>query len=141
MERSIGLEMRNIGNLVKRRVASEAAIDFHKTTAVHGLIIHYIANNHGHEVYQRDFEKKFSMRRSTISRMLALMESNGMIERIPSKSDARQKQIVLTQKAMDKHLLIENILHEIEGSMRRGISDEEMNCFFATIDKIKANLE
>ncbi|MCH3976823.1 MAG: MarR family transcriptional regulator [Bacilli bacterium] len=141
MERSIGLEMRNIGNLVKRRVASEAAIDFHKTTGVHGLIIHYIASNHDQEVYQRDFEKKFSMRRSTISRMLALMESNGMIERIPSKNDARQKQIVLTQKARDKHLLIEKILHGIEGSMRKGISDEEMNSFFATIDKIKANLE
>lgn len=142
MERSIGFEMRSIGNLVKRRIVDvhdEHAFD--RTTGMHGFVIHYLVRHQDREVFQRDFEEKFLMRRSTVSRMLALMEKNGMIKRISSKKDARQKQIVLTEKALAKHAEIAHIMQEMERDMRKDISPEDMDTFFRVIDKIKQNLE
>ena len=51
------------------------------------------------DLYQRDIEEEFRIRRSTASGILKLMEKNGFIYRKSVARDARLKQIVLTEKA------------------------------------------
>ena len=92
------------------------------------------------EIYQKDIEKNFVVRRSTASGILDTMEKNGMLMRIPSDFDARSKRIVLTDKYISKVELLENLIEKFQDSLLEGISDNELNTFFTVIDKMKDNL-
>ena len=96
--------------------------------------------NRDKDVFQRDIEEKFSVRRSTVTNILQLMEKNGVIKREPVKHDARLKKIVLTQKGIDAHLTLEQELKETEKILLSGLSADEINQFLHTIDKMKMNL-
>ena len=48
---------------------------------------------HGKTVHQSDFERAFSLNRSTVSRVLDRMERLGLVRRIPDPSDGRPMQI------------------------------------------------
>ena len=68
-------------------------------TGMHCWIIGYLADRENEDIYQRDLEKEFGSCRSTISKMLAAMEHNGLVERARVSSDDRLKKIVLTPLA------------------------------------------
>ena len=92
-ERQLGLEIRKLNNLVKRYMESKKPEEFDKSTGVHGWAIRYFYENCDTDVFQRDFEARFSIRRSTATNMLKLMEKNGIIYREPVPYDARLKKL------------------------------------------------
>ena len=140
-ERHLGLEIRTINNLVKRYFEQHKPEEFNQSTGVHGWAIRYFYENSDKDIFQRDFEARFSIRRSTATNMLKLMEKNGLIIRESVDYDARLKKIVLTEKAITIHKkAVENICF-LENSLKEGISQEELDSFYITLDKIKANLE
>lgn len=141
MERHIGFELRNISNLMKREITRSHGFKMDKTTGLHGLIIEYVIKNQDKDIYQKDLEEEFAMRRSTASRMLQLMEKNQLITREVMGKDARLKRIKLTDKAMQIHEHVANHMKEIELKMRKGISEEDLTIFIKVIDQIKQNLE
>lgn len=141
MDRSIVLEIRSLTNLMKREICKAHSYTLDNGTELHGAIIRFIMENNEKEIYQKDFEEKFMMRRSTASRMLQLMEKNGMISRISDEGDARLKKIVLTDKAIAKCHEMETFGKAVNVKMKRNISDTELINFFRVIDKIKANME
>ena len=51
------------------------------------------------DLYQKDIEEEFQIRKSTVTGILKLMESHGYIRRESVKRDARLKRIVPTAKA------------------------------------------
>ena len=141
VEKSIGFEMRNIHNLVKRKFSNVPGVNLQNSTCIHGWIVEYLIKNKDKDIFQRDFEEKFAMRRSTASRMLRLMEDNNMIIRQSVGQDARLKKIVLTDKAQQMHEVMMSHFLNLEEKMRDGISEEDLKIFFAVIDQVKKNLE
>ena len=112
MNRSIGMECRCVSNLVRRKMGETDAIKVsQELTGMHGFVIGYLYNNQQQEVYQKDLEKRFEIRRSTATQMLTLMEKNGLILRQPVPHDARLKKLVLTDKAIELH---KQVVKEIE---------------------------
>ena len=97
-ERHLGFEIRTLNNCVKRYVHSTRPPEFEESTGVHGWAIRYFYENRDKDIFQRDFEARFSIRRSTATNMLKLMEKNGLITRESVSYDARLKKIVLTKK-------------------------------------------
>ena len=140
-ERQLGFEIRTLNNCVKRFVLSTKPIEFQESTGVHGWAIRYFYENRENDVFQRDFEARFSIRRSTATNMLKLMEKNGLITRESVSYDARLKKIVLTQKAIDIHKNATKNIKMIESKLKQGITQEELCAFYSVVDKIKANLE
>lgn len=140
-ERYIGPSVRRLDNLIKRE-AEKSVVKQHidKLTGLHGWVIRYISEQEG-SVYQRDLEKRFSCRRSTMSNVLSLMEKNGLIVRNRSDSDARLKALVLTEKARAVYESAHADMLRLEKTLSRGIKEEELNMFFSVIDRIKANIE
>ena len=69
------------------------------------------------------------------------MEKNGLITRTSVESDARLKKITPTDKALDLHYKISCEIDDFEEQMTRGISDEEIESFILTLQKIKNNLK
>ncbi len=141
-DKYIGMELDKTRNMLQRAFArADLRIRLDKATNKNSWIISYLAENTDKDIFQRDIEDKFSLRRSTVSTMLTLMEKKGYIERQSVDYDARLKKIVLTPKAAEiNRQLLEGITAS-EEQMRRGITDEELEVFFAVLAKIQKNLE
>jgi len=140
--RSIGFELRSVGNLFKRKIDSVSNININRNiTAMHGWVLGYLMENQGTEVTQRDFEHNFSMRKSTVSRALQLMEKNGLIKREPVESDARLKRICFTDEAIKAQKAVAEAMEKVEQEATKGIPQQELDVFFGVLAKIKENLE
>lgn len=140
---NIGFEIRTLSNLIKRRVQNSSAIsESNKLTGMHGFIIGYLYENlDKREIFQRDIEAEFSIRRSTATGILQLMEKNNLITREPVDYDARLKKLVLTSKAIAIHESVTKEINEIEAQLTKGLTEEEINIFVATLEKLKRNIE
>lgn len=141
-EKLIGLEIRNLSNLIRRDIEKHAdKLECKPNKGVRGWAIDYFYENRDRDIFQKDFEEKFSIRRSTASNMLKLMEKNGFIVRKSVDSDARLKKIVLTEKAVMVHNFIAEDIKKREEKLRKGLTDEEIKAFFSVVQKIKSNIE
>lgn len=144
MERAetIGFRIRTLSVAIKRAVeASKSRSDEGGCTGTHGWVIGYLYENRNRNVYQRDIEKQFSVRRPTMTAILQLMEKNGLVERMQDETDARLKKIVLTPLALEIHERHERGIEIFETALREGISDEEMKIFFSVAEKIAKNVD
>ncbi len=141
-QNDIGFAIRTLSNLIKRDVEkSKAELGIEGANGVNGWAINYFYDNAEKEIFQKDFESKFSIRPSTASKILKTMEQKGFIVRESVKNDARLKKITLTKKAIKLH---ENVIASIkdrEKRLREGVSQAEIEAFFETINKFKANME
>ena len=108
---------------------------------VHGWAIKYFYDNKDKDIFQRDFEEKFSIRRSTATQILKLMEKNGLIVRKSVESDARLKKIILTDKAEDILKIIDEDIKRREKRMRGNISKSDLEVFFSVCEVLIKNLE
>ena len=140
-DRHLGFEIRTLNNYVKRFIESAKPAELNNSTGVHSWAIRYFYENCDHDIFQRDFEARFSIRRSTATNMLKLMEKNGIIRREKVDYDARLKKIVLTDKAIEIHKKATENIKYVEKTLKNGITEQELDTFFDVIDKIKVNVE
>ncbi len=110
------------------------------TTAYHGRIIGYLYGHRDTDVFQRDIENHFGIRRSTVTKVLQAMENNGLITRTAVLSDARLKKLSLTQKALDMHGHFREEIDNFEVMLSEGLTAEELESFFNITEKIYNNL-
>ena len=140
--RRLGFELHRSSRLVKRYMDNDATkLYVDKMTGTHGWAIGFFYHNRDRDVFQKDFEQEFNIRRSTASNILALIEKNGLITRESVPYDARLKKITLTQKALDVQSVVEKAFESLEDTIKKDITEEELEVFFRVIDKINNNLE
>lgn len=139
----IGHEIKVLNNLIKRRIGnSKVIMETDKLTGTHGYMIGYIYNNRDKgDIFQRDLEEEFSIRRSTATGILQLMEKNDLILRESVDYDARLKKLVLTPKAIVVHEAVIKEFDKIEDELKNGLTKEELDVFFRIINKMKENIE
>ena len=140
-ENSVGLTLRKLNSTVRRDIERTNSLKGINARGVHGWAIKYFHDNKDKDIYQRDFEEKFAIRRSTATQFLKTMEKNGLIKRESVDSDARLKKIILTDRAEDILKFIEYDIKKREKLMKEGISEKELNTFFNVSKKIISNLE
>lgn len=80
-----------LSNQMKRRNASEAVGDDGLTTMQKHVLKHILLETMHREVYQKDIEEEFRIRKSTATGILQLMEKNGFISRESSKKGCQIK--------------------------------------------------
>ncbi len=137
----IGHRIRTLNNLIKRDIEHSELFQLGQSTGLHGWAIGWLYKNRDRDVFQRDFEEHFSIRRSTASNIISLMEKNGMIRRESVEYDARLKKLVLTEQALEFHRRIRQDIEAREKRLQKNISPEDLECFFKVAEQIKANLE
>lgn len=137
-------DSRHIGRLVKqlsRRIERQFPCPpTNDVTLQHGRVIGYLWHNREKDVYQRDIEKEFGIRRSTATRQLQLMESNGFIVREQVMSDARLKKIVLTQKAVEMEEKIHKVIDSFEDELAQAFTPDEEEEFRRLVAKLNEKL-
>lgn len=138
---NLGMALRNVNILIKRRMEGMPTIKtFDNVTGTHGFIIGYLKSRESEDVFQKDVEKRFSMRRSTATAILQLMEKNGLIVRESVDYDARLKRIVLTEKANDLCCLFKEEIRKNEELLKKGFSQEELETLIYLLGKVQSNL-
>ncbi len=113
-------------------------------TDLNGLqarILNFVETNdqQGVDVYQKDIEAEFKIRRSSVSSVLDTMEKNGYIRRVSVLADARLKKLVLTDKAKETGVSHRNSLLEFEAALENGLTEEEMQMFKNVLAKVVDN--
>ena len=141
-EKNIGFNVRRLANYIRRDIEkSSAAGNIVLPKGVNGWAIHYFYDNRDKQIFQRDFENRFSIRRSTASNILKTMEQNGFIQRVSVENDARLKKIILTEKAIKIHEEIMKDIERREALLRKGFTETEIEQFVSMIDRFILNLE
>ena len=93
-------------------------------------IIDFITNHADQEIFQRDIEHEFEIQRSTTTVLLQRMEKKDLIQRHTSSKDARQKAVVLTDKALSIASACQSYLRKEEEEFVQLFSAEERDIFF-----------
>lgn len=139
--RHIGFELRQVANIIRREIDNAVSKrNIEKLTGMQGRVIGYLCHNGEKEIFQRDIEAEFSIRRSTATTILQTMEKHGLIKREPVKYDARLKRILPTDIAVTRHKIFEEEINRVENQVLNGITKEEADTLLSILDKIKNNL-
>ncbi len=139
-QRFIGIELRSLNNAVRRYLEnSELPVSGDKLTCSNAWIIGYLARAEG-DVFQRDLEEEFGVTRSTISKVLMLLEKKGIIQRIGVLHDARLKKLVLTEKGRELAAHMEDNGNRMEAQLTKGFSDEELYRLYEYMRRMRINL-
>ena len=91
------------------------------------------------KVYAKDIENEFNKRRATIAGIIQLLEQNELIERKSEGKDARMKEIVLTDKALNIVKSINLTINNVEKNLKKDITKEEISNFLETLKKMNNN--
>lgn len=134
-------ELKTMANLIRHMAERcPAMLRVNGLTAIQCMVIGYLSENAARDVFQRDLEAEFMVRRSTVTGILQGMERRGLILRQPVAQDARLKKLSLTEAGMEIHQKVQQSLREIEERALEGVSEEDFLIFCRTLEKMKQNL-
>lgn len=135
----VGRLINMVSHQMKRQI--NATEDEDGLTNMQKLILHHIMfESMKGDLFQKDIEKEFEIRRSTATGILQLLEKNGFIDRQPVEQDARLKKIVPTEKAVAvREKLIENV-HYMEELLRKGVAEEDLDVCVRVLEQMSENL-
>ncbi|GAA0091429.1 MarR family transcriptional regulator [Paraclostridium bifermentans] len=139
----LGLDISKINHIISRKMDASviSAIDDNLTIS-QAYVIDFICNEgKDKEVFQKDLEKVFDLKRSSISLMLNNMEKSGLIQRVAVKEDGRLKKIILTQKSIKIYEKISDAIDLIENKLSENITEEEIKIFQNVLNKIRNSIE
>lgn len=137
----VGAEVKALGNLLKRRMdANPLSADPMRPTGMQGMIMGFLAFNYERDMFQRDVEAEFNIRRSTATGILKLMERNGLIVKESVPYDDRLKKLVLTPEALAIHEKVVAHFTEVENLLIRGLTREEIDMFLRIVGIMKENI-
>ena len=137
----IAFRIRSLNNQIKRLLERSAMMgNDANLTGLQYAILGFLSEKNGAEdVFQRDIEANFNIRRSTATGMLQLLEKNGFIYRISVPEDARLKKIMMTDKSKELDKIAHENIMKLQERLTRGIPEEELEQFFSTLKKISDN--
>lgn len=131
----IGKRISILTKRIHRRIDKEAAK--YGITGVQARILGFVYHNYTKkDIFQKDIEEEFDIRRSSVTSVLQLMEKNGYIQRVSVSEDARLKKIMLTEKGLEIQRNVYNFILEFEKSLQDELSEAEMNILISLIDRL-----
>ncbi|RDY27834.1 MarR family transcriptional regulator [Romboutsia weinsteinii] len=139
----LGLDIGKIHHIFSRKMDAAVinAID-DSITVSQAYVIDFICDRcQGKDVFQKDLEKEFDLKRSSISLMLSNMEKSDLIKRVAVCDDARLKKIVLTEKSLKLYESICIAIDSVENKIAENITPEEIEVFNRVLNKIRNNLK
>lgn len=106
-----------------------------------GFTTMYLYKHQGQEVFIKDIERELQISKSVASNLIHRMEKNGFISVIPSQVDKRYKQLVLTEKGLEKAAVLGNFFEEVRGQLLDGVDKDDLDAVQRVINQIHINLD
>ncbi len=104
-------------------------------------IIGYLIKHRDEDVYQKELEKLFNLKRATVSGVLQTMEKNGLISRVVDHKDTRTKKILLNEKTRELFFIGKQRLDELEKVLFEGFSKEDLCVLQEALKQMQKNME
>ena len=140
-KRHIGYAVKSLNRSISRMIDNIPAVRENKNlTSIQFWILDFLFRNADQDLYQKDVEVEFKIRRSTATELMKSMEASGLICRIPVEHDARLKKIVTTEYAQKIREQLDAQVDLTETQLTEGFSDEEIDQFFDFVRRFKENL-
>ena len=139
----LGFRIRSLWQQVKRLMNRHLTEnDGYGLTGMQFAIVSYIAKESTErDVFQKDLEQKFDIRKSTVTGILNTMERDGLLLRETVPYDARLRKMILTDKALQAKKNSEQVIDTVENQLSKGLTEEEIATFLTILEKISKNAE
>ena len=137
----VGYAVKSLNRRIGRVIDNIPAVRENKNlTSIQFWVLTFLFREAGRDVFQRDVEAEFNIRRSTATDILKAMEANGLIRREPVGYDARLKKIVTLPYAEEIRKQLEAQVDRTERHLTEGFTKEELAQFYEFIRRFKENL-
>ena len=139
----LGFRIRSLWQQIKRLMNRHLTEnDGYGLTGMQFAIVSYIAKESAtRDVFQKDLEQKFDIRKSTVTGILNTMERDGLLLRETVPYDARLRKMILTDKALQAKQNTEQVIDSVESQLSKGLTEEEITTFLNILEKISKNAE
>jgi len=140
-EKYIGYRIKMLDRMICKQVMKNiqnAKID--GMTRLADWTLEYLTNHEDEIIYQKDIERVFGIGKSTIAGTMKCLEKNHFVERKAVEGDARLKQICVTKEGNAHMRMIKESKQTFERQLTRGLTQDEIEQFFAILQKIENNL-
>lgn len=135
----IGKYIQIVSRQLKRNM--DETLSKYNVTGVQSMLIGYISRKSKQgDVFAKDIEEEFDMRKATVTGIIQLMETNGFIIRKAKQEDCRLKSIVLTPRALQIEKMIKKQISITEKTMVKDMTKEEQEIFLKLLKKTSYNL-
>jgi DNA-binding MarR family transcriptional regulator len=132
---SIGREVNIFVNRINRQVSN--IVSKYGISGAQAHIINFIHNESKiRDLYQKDVEKEFDIRRASATNALQLLEKKGFITRVSVPVDARLKKIKLTERGSSIQIKVASIIIGSEQALREKLSNSEYAILLSIIKKL-----
>ncbi len=139
MEREIGFYLKKIFQTMEKNLNKDLEdIDL---TGMQAHVLIYLYKNRKNIINQRDIEREFELTNPTVNGILKRLENKGFIKRVVSLNDARNKEIMITDKSISLIVEMKKKAKNMENKMTSGITKEELNTFYQVIKKMFNNVQ
>ncbi len=136
-EKYVGQKIRILYNQIRRKIEKETVKSGVEVTSTQARIIGFVYRESSkRDIFHKDIEEEFDIRRSSVTNILQLLEKNGYIKRVSVTEDARLKKIVLTEKGAGIHEEVLKGIQEIESSLNAIYTQDELEQLFFLLDKL-----
>ena len=136
----MGRMIHMLSHQLKRRNIQEELMDEGLTGSQRHIMKFILLRTLHTDVYQKDIEEEFRIRKSTVTGILKLLEKNGFIRRESVPQDARLKRIVPTARAEALRPQILEQLGRTEALLMEGIPEEELHIWRSVMCRMFGNL-
>lgn len=139
----LGFQIRSLWQQIKRLMNRHLnENDGYGLTGMQFAIVSFIAKESTErDVFQKDLEQKFDIRKSTVTGILNTMERDGLLLRETVPYDARLRKMILTDKALQAKKNSEQVIDTVENQLSKGLTEEEIATFLTILEKISKNAE
>ena len=129
-----------LSNLIRRKIDSAEGVGG-LTPAQNGILHFILGRCREQDLFQKDIEEEFNLRRPTATEILKLMERKGLILREPLPQNKRAKKITLTPKGLAICQENHRRIMEIENKLLTGFEQEEIRQLLEFLSRMQQNME
>lgn len=137
MDKKYGRHIIGLGHTIKRYI--DNSLSLHGLTGQQARVLRVIYENSlSGDVYQKEIERYFNVRRSTVTQILQVLENLNYIERRSSSKDARSKVIKITEKGIEASQYGKEIIENVEETIAETLTSEELEFYINMTEKLKS---
>lgn len=141
MNKDVLFKIKELYHLIGKAMYVDSNIKpTYKPTSTQVRFIDYLCTHENEIVTGHILEKTFNLSKATVSDVLNTMEKHKIITRVIDMNDTRIKKITLNDEARNVHKTIMKEMKKIQKVITQNISNEELNDFNETINKIEKNI-
>lgn len=138
-KKDVGKYLQMLSRQIKRRM-DKSVSEYEITGKQVSILLYIYEESKKRDVYAKDIEVAFDMRRASVTGILQLMEKNGIIKREENNQDARLKKLILTTKAKEVRNKLKKEIIQVEKILTKDISKKDLETFITIMQKMSFNL-